>query len=250
MLRKSLLWTAFLFLLMTGTLAAGVRLPEGGNNTIPSPTARYDIVFEGLWSQATHPHPNGAGAFPGNPHWSPLIGALHKSELVLWQAGAPASAGVEEVAEIGGTVVIRQEINAAIDGGKANAIVSGSGLVSPATVTLTDVLVTGDFPFLTLISMIAPSPDWFAGVSGLALQDGQGQWREQIIVDLYPYDAGTEEGTEYSTSNPDTAPQQPISALKGVSPFSDQPVARLTLIRRDTPPNFLMLPLITRGAAQ
>lgn len=250
MLSRSLLWAILMFILLGGTLAAQEQQPRGGNNTIPTPTARYDIVFEATWSQATHPHPNGPAAFPGNPHWSPLIGALHKSELVLWQSGALASAGVEEVAEIGGTVAIRQEINAAIDAGKANAIVSGSGLVSPATVTLADIVVSDDFPYLTLISMIAPSPDWFAGVSGLALQDGQGQWKQEIVVDLYPYDAGTEEGTEYSTSNPDTAPQQPISAIQGVSPFSSQPVARLTLIRRDKPPVLLMLPLITRSAAQ
>ena len=111
-------------------------------------------------------------------------------------------------------------------------------------ITLTDVLVDGNFPYLTLISMVAPSPDWFAGVSGLALRDGQGQWKQQIIVDLYPYDAGTEEGTGYSISNPETVPHQPIQSLTGVSPFSAQPVARLTLIRRDIPPKQLLLPLI------
>ena len=55
--------------------------------------------------------------------------------------------------------------------------------------------------------MIGPSPDWFVGVSGVSLLDGSDQWREEYRVDLYPYDAGTEDGTEFTLSNPATNPQ-------------------------------------------
>lgn len=244
MIRRAIALSIFLLLTLTATLAAQRPQPSQPNGTIPTATARYDIVFEGLWSQATHPHPDGAGAFPGGAHWSPLVGALHKSGLALWSPGSLASAGVEQVAETGGTTLFNGEIDAAIGTNTAGSRLNGPGLLSPAVITLTDVLVDGNFPYLTLISMIAPSPDWFAGVSGLALRDGQGQWKQQIVVDLYPYDAGTEDGSGYSTSNPETVPHQPIQALTGVTPFSPQPVARLRLIRRDTPPIQLMLPLI------
>lgn len=244
MIRRSIALSLFLLLTLTATLAAQRPEPPQPNATIPTATARYDIVFEGLWSQATHPHPDGAGAFPGSAHWSPLVGALHRTSLELWKSGSQASAGVEQVAEIGGTTLFNGEIDAAIVATTAGSRLNGPGLLSPAVVTMTDVLVDGNFPYLTLISMIAPSPDWFAGVAGLALRDGQGEWKQQIVVDLYPYDAGTEEGTGYSTSNPDTLPHQPIQSLTGVGPFSTQPVARLTLIRRDTPPMQLLLPLI------
>lgn len=249
MLRRALFVFTALFCLLAAGVSAQERKPDGGNNTIPSPSARYDIVFEGLWSQATHPHPNGAGAFPGGAHWSPLVGALHKSEVEFWKTDGLASAGVEQVAETGGTTLFNQEIDAAIVASTVYTRINGPGLTSPAVITLTDVLVSGDYAYLTLISMIAPSPDWFAGVSALPLRDGQGQWQQQIVVDLYPYDAGTEEGSDYSTSNPETQPHQPIQSLKGVSPFSAQPVARLTLIRRDVPPKLLMLPLISRSAS-
>lgn len=244
MIRRAIALSLFLLLTLTATLAAQRPQPSQPNGTIPTATARYDIVFEALWSQATHPHPDGAGAFPGGAHWSPLVGALHKNSLELWKTGALASAGVEQVAETGGTTLFDGEIDAAIAANTAGSRLNGPGLFSPAVVTMTDVLVDGNFPYLTLISMVAPSPDWFAGVSGLSLKDGQDQWRAEIVVDLYPYDAGTEDGSGYSISNPDTLPRQPIHSLTGVSPFSSQPVARLTLIRRDIPPKQLLLPLI------
>ncbi|RLT43172.1 MAG: hypothetical protein DWI57_04745 [Chloroflexi bacterium] len=248
MLQRAFVLSLVLVCLLAAGLSAHEKRPNRANNTIPSPTARYDIVFEALWSQATHPHPNGAGAFPGDAHWSPLVGALHKSGLELWQVGTLASAGMEQMAETGGTTLFNQEIDAAIAITTANTRLNGPGLLSPAVITLTDVLVDGNYPYLTLVSMVAPSPDWFAGVSGLSLKDDQGQWQEQIVVDLYPYDAGTEEGSGYSLTNPDTLPHLVIYSLTGVSPFSSQPVARLTLIRRDRPPKLLMLPLISRGS--
>ena len=61
-----------------------------------------------------------------------------------------------------------------------------------------------------------------------SLLDAQGEWLLPHQVDLFPYDAGTEEGTELSLSNPATSPQGMIASLKGTGKFSDQPIARLT----------------------
>ena len=76
--------------------------------------------------------------------------------------------------------------------------------------------------------MIAPSPDWFAGVSGLSLLDAQNEWLSQRQVNLFPYDAGTEEGTEFSLTNAATSPQGTITSIKGTGKFSNQPIATLT----------------------
>ena len=91
--------------------------------------------------------------------------------------------------------------------------------------------VTDAFPLVTLATMIAPSPDWFVGVSGLSLQDDHddhGHWLDSHTVDLFPYDAGTEEGTMFSFDNADSMPAGSIMSAKDVAPFSDQPIARLT----------------------
>ena len=67
-------------------------------------------------------------------------------------------------------------------------------------------------PYVTLVSMVAPSPDWFVGVSTLPLVE-DGAWRERIEVNLRVYDAGTDDGSVYNAANADTDPAAPITAL-------------------------------------
>ena len=51
--------------------------------------------------------------------------------------------------------------------------------------------------------MIAPSPDWVVGVSGVSLRNAADDgWQPFLTVDLFPYDAGTEEGTKFSLVEP------------------------------------------------
>ena len=76
--------------------------------------------------------------------------------------------------------------------------------------------------------MIGPSPDWFVGVSGLSMLDGSDAWRSSRTVDLFAYDAGTEDGEEFSLSNSATNPRGTITSLKGQGKFSDTRMARLT----------------------
>ena len=144
-----------------------------------------------------------------------------------------ASAGVEAVAELGNTATFKSEINANMN---AVAVIEKS-LPSGGTPTATvDVTVTTAHPLVTLLTMVAPSPDWFVGVSGLSLLDAQGDWLALHTVDLFPYDAGTEEGTEFSLSNAATSPQGAISSIKGTGKFSDQPIATLTFTRQSVTP--------------
>lgn len=45
-----------------------------------------------------------------------------------------------------------------------------------------------------------PSPDWIVGVSGLNLCLPNCSWTPSKVVDLYPYDAGTDNGITYMVS--------------------------------------------------
>jgi hypothetical protein len=67
-------------------------------------------------------------------------------------------------------------------------------------------------PLVTLVSMVAPSPDWFVGVSSLGLLEN-GDWVEERVVELFPYDAGTDGGTTYQSANQPTTPREPIRRL-------------------------------------
>lgn len=135
------------------------------------------------------------------------------------------------MAETGGTDTLRAEINAL--GADVLATISGSGLGNtPGAVTIPTIVVDGDHPAVTLVTMIAPSPDWFVGVHGLSLLDEAGRWHDEVVVTLYPYDAGSDDGTDYSAANVEATPHQPISLLTGIAPFSTEPIGTLTLTRQ------------------
>ena len=181
--------------------------------------AVYKIEFISNWSSATHPTNYPAGS----AHWSPLIGTTHKDAAPLLQLGMTATNGIEQVAETGATSIITQEINTLIATGNAYQVINGSGLGSgTGTITINDVGVDIDFQYITLITMIAPSPDWVTQVNNLKLTDAGNNWLSSISVDVYATDAGTDSGTTYTSSNADTNPRENISSLENTLPFSDQ----------------------------
>ena len=85
---------------------------------------------------------------------------------------------------------------------------------------------------VTLVSMIAPSPDWFVGVHGMSLLEG-GDWVAEKTVSLEPYDAGTDGGRTYKSPDADTRPRQPIRTIQDppLSSGSVAPVGTFTFVR-------------------
>ncbi len=187
--------------------------------------AIYKVEFISNWNSTTHPddYPSGTA------HWSPLIGTTHKDGAAFLELGSIASDGVEEVAETGGTSKITQELNALISSGFAYEIINGSGLGSgPGTITVNDVNLDSGFPNISLLTMIAPSPDWIASISNFKLTDASDNWIPSIAVDVYATDAGTDGGSTYSSNNNNTNPRVAIRSLQNVSPFSNQIIGTFT----------------------
>lgn len=193
--------------------------------------ATYELTFNGTWGPADID-----SAYPASAHFSPLIGATHQSSNAFWKSGAIASDGVKQVAELGGVSILRDELSAARSAGTTgNTVVFSNMFGLPNSQTL-QFEVDFDKPYISLISMIAPSPDWFVGVSGLSLLE-DGNWVESLSVDLRPYDAGTEEGIGFSLSNATTSPREPITTLSGAdSPFVGGPVLGSLVFRLLDPP--------------
>ena len=191
-------------------------------------SATYRVTFEGTWSaDSPHPHPEGADGFPGNAHFSPLIGAVHSADIIFWEPGGLATSGVETVAELGVTGDLRAEVEAEIANGTTLALLSGPDVSpSPGIALIEDVQVTTEYPLITLLTMIAPSPDWFIGVSGLSLM-GENGWENEVIVELHGYDAGTEDGIAFSLGNDATSPHEPIQTL------SETILGKFTFTRTD-----------------
>ncbi len=191
-------------------------------------TATYRVTFQGKWTIASTP-----GGVDRSAHFTTLIGAVHNGNVSFWQSGGVASPGIEEVAETGRTRSFRD----AIERNPHVFAVIQRGVSFGGTGRATfDLRVPADHPLITLVSMIGPSPDWFVGVSGLSLLDGEGQWMSERQVDLFPCDAGTEDGTEFSLSNPPTNPRGTITSIRGTGKFSDERMAMLIFHLQATDP--------------
>ncbi|HEX9749680.1 MAG TPA: spondin domain-containing protein [candidate division Zixibacteria bacterium] len=175
-------------------------------------TAHYRVTFDASWSAETHPQD-----FPATAHWSGLIGATHNSDVRFWQEGSLASLGIKDMAELGAKILFSNEIVDAISLGTAQYKLSGEGIAhSPGMVSL-DFEISRDFPLVTLTSMVAPSPDWFVGVSGISLLDGD-DWVDERVAELHAYDAGTDDGETYQAANAVSDPFVPIRQIE-IEPF-------------------------------
>jgi hypothetical protein len=172
--------------------------------------------------------------FPTDPHFSPLIGGTHSDRVVFWAPGAIASPGIEAMAEEGQVSPFDSEIEVAIAAGTAEGFIRGGGIFpSPGTVSV-EFQIGRDHPLVTLVAMIAPSPDWFIGVHDLSLIES-GDWVNERTVPLAPYDAGTDSGTTFRSRNSDTQPREAIHLLDGpplesggmVAPFGTFTFVRL-----------------------
>ncbi|MBX2882591.1 MAG: spondin domain-containing protein [Granulosicoccus sp.] len=193
--------------------------------------ARYRLTFTATWSVETHPD-----NFPPNPHFSGLIGGVHNEQVIFWESGQIASDGLEAVAETGAKTSFRNEVNAAIDDGRALALIDAGGVaLSPGTVS-TEFSVNRDYPEITVISMLAPSPDWFVGVRNLSLLNDSAEFVQMQTIDLNLYDSGTDSGISYTSGNSDTNPRDPVALFTSADsslPFVDgMPVVGQFLIEK------------------
>jgi len=185
--------------------------------------ATYVVTLEATWSAETHP-----AAFPTNAHFSRLTGAAHAASTSLWAVGRAASTGIQDMAELGRTDALRAEVEAF--GDSAIYVEGGPIPVSPGTATV-EVTVTDERPLATVVSMLAPSPDWFVGVSGLDLRSDDG-WQDRVTVDLEVYDAGTDDGASYTAANAPRTTPAPVSPVS-YAPLVGTAVGRLVFERTE-----------------
>jgi len=198
--------------------------------TFGQSTGNYDISITTIWNSTNHT------AVPGNAHWSPLAGATHKNPNDILQFGviAPTTNGIKNIAETGNTSSFSSEINNAITAGHANQYLQQS--FSPfagnnSSASINNVTVREDFPLITLVSMVAPSPDWFIAVTNLNLRSGNSAlnngWKATFTMDVFAYDSGTDSGTNYSSANMITTPREPITKVSGF-PINGNKMATIT----------------------
>jgi hypothetical protein len=192
--------------------------PAGPTPVVPTPTpaptptaatARYQVTFESAWSRATHPTD-----FPSTAHFSRLVGGTHSSRVRFWQPGGQASQGIKDMAERGRTSPLDSEVQAAIAAGTAYGVILGGAIDRVPGEATAEFEIGREHPLVTLVSMVAPSPDWFVGTDGVSLVEG-GDWVAEKVVTLYPWDAGTDGGPSYASPDQASQPLQAIRRLEG-----------------------------------
>jgi hypothetical protein len=173
-------------------------------------TAQYSVTFTRLWTDKTHPFEYPEVGLVTGPHFSGLIGATHGDGYAIFQEGTLPTPGLEKLSEEGKHSPLDQEIKDAITAGKAGALFETGPIRDAAKTETVTFTVSSQFPMVSAVAMIAPSPDWFAGAANVNLMEG-GQWVTSKSVDLAAYDSGGDDGTTYKASDMDNNPKKPTT---------------------------------------
>ncbi len=174
---------------------------------------------------------NNAG--PGGTYLTPVWTGFHDGSFDLFDIGGMASAGLEQVAEVGMTGLLSGEFAGfGVDGTLPGLIAPGAS--STLVFSLSD---DGSNDYLSFASMVLPSSDFFVGnarPTAYSIEDIlDGSVTSRTFAVTSAYDAGTEENDfAFSAGNglfpglfpmPDTAggaaDSDPTIRLLGENPF-------------------------------
>lgn len=206
------------------TLLGGASLPAAADEA-----AEYEVTITGTWTADRFPVEYPKAGLLSAPHFSGVIGASHNGKFNLFKTGAQPSTGLERLSEEGKHSPLDAEIKAAIANGTAGALFESDPIKDFGQSVTSKVRVTTAYPDVSAVAMIAPSPDWFAGVAGVSLLEG-GAFVAEKTVDLYAYDSGGDEGATYTAADKDASPKKATTAASAKH-FGGKPVARITFRR-------------------
>ncbi len=196
--------------------------------------ADYSITFTRRWTAQSHPFEYPKQGLVTGPHLSGLIGCSHDERLVLFKVGTQPTPGLENLSENGKHSPLDREIKAAIAAGKAGALFETGPIRDASKTESTNVRVTDKHPLVSAVAMIAPSPDWFAGVANVNLNE-DGKWVLTKTVELYAYDSGGDDGATFEAPDKDNNPKKPTTVLEDARFVVDgkkPPVAMLTFTKK------------------
>lgn len=194
-----------------GDAASGGGMRETSSmSAMADGAVEYTVVVKSLWTRDRFPfeYPE-AGTFTG-PHFSGLIGASHKPSYSIFAVGSRPTPGLEKLSEEGKHSPLDAEIRAAIASGSVGFLFESDALRDFKDSLVATVRVDADHPLVSVVAMVAPSPDWFTGVSNVNLREN-GEWVQSRSLDLWAYDSGGDDGTTYKASDQDNDPKKPTS---------------------------------------
>src|SRR5438093_12653397 len=134
--------------------------PPAGAHSTPAAPAEYTVIIRSTWTKTTHPF-----EYPSGAHFSGMIGASHNAKYSIFAVGRRPTPGLEHLSEEGKHSPLDTEIRTAIDQGNALMLFESGGLKKWRHSMVATVRVDAAHPLVSVVNMIAPSPDWFTGPS-------------------------------------------------------------------------------------
>jgi len=210
-----------------GTNAGGANAGGGSANAAAGSGGSTSAICTGNATYKVTVNVTWADPAVSDKHYTTIIGGVHSSAVSFWKLGGLATQGIKEMAEMGSTTVLATEVKAAITAGSARSLVQFGGGGAPGSSSAM-IELSGEFPLLSFGSMLAPTPDWFVGVSSLNLCES-GAWVPTKTLDAVVYDAGTKDGADFDYGFPETNP--PVAIAYSVK-FPNQAAAGTLLFEK------------------
>lgn len=169
-----------------------------------------------------------------DPHWSRLIAFAHTPRYSLFADGQTASSGLGLVATNGRVSVLQAELDEGQRRGRVGAREVVPGLEAGRGQFVLELTLTEEHHLVSFATMLAPSPDWFSGASGVDLRNAEG-WVDQLTRPLWVWDAGVDSGGAFVSANTPTQPRESVRLLvhdaflkpTGMAPIGDVRFERL-----------------------
>lgn len=127
--------------------------------------------------------------------FSPITAVTHSPSFSLFRVGEKVSMPVEDVCERGTNVAL---LAAARASGMTSSDVGDNRPIMAGQMRTVRVTATCKYPYLSVLSMIAPSPDWVVQLNNMPLVNKRGQFIKKRYGNLIAYDCGTDDGSDFT----------------------------------------------------
>lgn len=202
-----------LLLVLTATSAAYA-------SSMCNTSATYRVSFVNTLTPARF----GDAIPPTGLVYSPLTAVSHSNRASLLTVRGYARPAIAAVAKTGDNGPLLRLTSRLQKDGLVADVTSSMGPTMPGNATRLTLRVPCDHSFITVVSMIAPSPDWIVQVSNVNVYTDNG-FEDMIKGDLIAYDAGVDDGNQFTPPG-DASLDLPTMPRMNIAPLSEDTTDR------------------------
>ena len=181
-------------------------------------TYKVSVVVD--WSSRSH-----EGNYPNSAHLSQPVFWTGSSNPVFAIEQNP-SEGMKEFSVSGRTRALKQELESFIENETISQFDIKDRIDAPGSDSY-EVTLTREDPVFSLISKLAPSPDWFLALEGVNMLEDN-RWKDNVRVSMVALDGGVSGGNEFKNAINEEGTDQFISPLTDIRAVALPPFAYIT----------------------